>query len=202
LTIAALTLSAKNSSCSPPSRAWWRCCARSATAAVCLALVAPSALLAIYIVAHGHLTPGGGFQGGVVLAGAFVFVYLAGRYRTFLLVTPTDATEAADAVGAAAFIVIGLIGFVTGAAFLQDVLPLGPVGHLYSAGTIPLINLAVGLEAGAGFLLILAEFLRQTLQVRAAAEALAEGDRPAGTQRDEAGPAKANYGEEEGEKRP
>ena len=55
---------------------------------------------------------------------------------------------------------------MVGAAFLQDVIPLGPVGKIYSAGTIPLINLSVGLEVGAGFLLILSGFLRQTLQIR------------------------------------
>lgn len=147
-----------------------------AIAAVCLALVAPGVLLGIYIVSHGHLTPGGGFQGGVVLAGAFVLVYLGGRFRTLTRVSPAAGSEVADAVGAGTFILIGLIGLVSGAAFLQDVLPLGPVGKLYSSGTIPLINLAVGLEVGAGFLLILSEFLRQTLQVRAAAEADQGGD--------------------------
>ena len=65
-----------------------------------------------------------------------------------------------------AFAVIGFAGFVAGAAYLENVLPLGEIGALNSAGTVPLINLSVGLEVAAGFVLILVEFLEQTLMVR------------------------------------
>lgn len=133
----------------------------------CLALVAPAVLLGIYVITHGHLTPGGGFQGGVILASAVLLIYLAGEYGALHALLPEKLTEKADAVGAAGFVLIGLIGLVTGAAYLQNVVPLGPIGALYSAGMIPYINLSVGLEVGAAFLLILLEFFRQTLQIRA-----------------------------------
>lgn len=141
---------------------------------LCLMLVGPTLVLGWYIVAHGHLTPGGGFQGGIVLAGALVLVYLAGEYRTLRTLGSEERTEVADAIGAGGFVVVGLAGLLTGGAYLQNVLPLGPVGVIYSAGMIPIINLSVGLEVGAGFLLILSEFLRQTLQVRASAQERAQ----------------------------
>jgi multicomponent Na+:H+ antiporter subunit B len=130
------------------------------------ALIPPIVVLGLYVVAHGHLTPGGGFQGGVILASAPLLIYLAGRYRTLRAVTPTPLAEIAEATGAGAFVAIGVAGMIAGTAFLQNVIPLGPVGELYSSGMIPVINLAVGLEVAAAFLLLLTEFLKQSLQIR------------------------------------
>ena len=131
-----------------------------------LALVGPVVLFGIYVVSHGHLTPGGGFQGGVVLATAALLVYLSGEYVTLRRVSPEVVTDTAESVGAAAYVAIGLLGVAAGTAFLANVLPLGRPGALLSAGTIPPINLAVGLEVAGGFLLLLSEFLEQTLVVR------------------------------------
>lgn len=133
---------------------------------VSLFLVAPTALFGLDVVTHGHLTPGGGFQGGVILAGALLFVYLAGEYSTLRALSPTERADIADAIGAGGFVLIGLAGLIAGGVYLQNVLPLGPVGKIDSSGMIPLINLSVGLEVGAGFLLILSEFIDQTLRIR------------------------------------
>ena len=137
-----------------------------AVSAVCQALIAPTVVFGLYIISHGQLTPGGGFQGGAALASAFLLLFLGGEYHALRTLIPHDLGSAADAIGAGGFVVIGCIGLLFGAAFLQNVLPLGPVGVIYSAGTIPLINLSVGLEVCAGFVLILLEFLRQTLDLR------------------------------------
>ena len=136
-------------------------------AVICMALVPPLVLLSIYIVVHGHLTPGGGFQGGVILASAFLMVYLAGRYITFLQVSPKTALDAGEGIGAGGFVLVGFVGMLAGAAFLENVLPLGQTGKVFSAGTIPIINLSVGLEVGTGLLLVMWEFLEQALVVRA-----------------------------------
>lgn len=64
------------------------------------------------------------------------------------------------------FVVVGFAGMLAGVAFLENILPLGPVGVIYSSRTIPLISLSVGLEVAGGFLVILSEFLKQALQVR------------------------------------
>jgi multicomponent Na+:H+ antiporter subunit B len=74
--------------------------------------------------------------------------------------------DLSESTGAAGYVAVGLLGLAAGAAFLENVLPLGRPGALLSAGTIPLINVSVGLEVAGGFVLLLSEFLEQTLVVR------------------------------------
>ena len=131
-----------------------------------LALIAPTEALGMYVVVHGHLTPGGGFQGGLVLAAAPLFIYLAGRYLVFRTVNPVGILDFGEGLGAGGFVAIGLIGLVSAAAFLQNVWPLGQVRSVFSGGMLPVINLAVGLEVAAGVVLVVYEFLEQTLVVR------------------------------------
>jgi multicomponent Na+:H+ antiporter subunit B len=131
-----------------------------------LGLVAPTILVGLYIVAHGQLTPGGGFQGGVILATALLLIYLSADYMTMRAVGPVALIELAEGLGGAAFVVIGLSGLVAGGAFFQNWLGKGTVGDLLSAGTIPLSNAAVGLAVTGGFVFMLSEFLQQTLTRR------------------------------------
>ncbi len=133
---------------------------------ICMALVAPIVLLGIYIVVHGHLTPGGGFQGGVILATAPLMVYLGGRYIVFRQVSPKGLLDFGEGAGAGGFVAIGFIAMLAGAAFLENVFPLGKASEVFSAGTIPVINLSVGLEVAGGLLLVMWEFLEQALVVR------------------------------------
>jgi multicomponent Na+:H+ antiporter subunit B len=74
--------------------------------------------------------------------------------------------DLSEGSGAAGYVAIGFLGLAAGATFLENVLPLGQPGALLSAGMIPLINLAVGLEVAGGFVLLLSEFLEQTLVLR------------------------------------
>jgi multicomponent Na+:H+ antiporter subunit B len=131
-----------------------------------LALLGPIVLYGIYVVAHGHLSPGGGFQGGVVLATGALLVFLSGEYVTLRRVGPEVLLDLAESAGAGGYVAVGLLGLATGAAFLANVLPLGQPGTLLSSGMIPLINLAVGLEVAGGLVLLLYEFLDQTLVMR------------------------------------
>ena len=126
-----------------------------------LVLVGPLVMFGIYIVAHGALTPGGGFQGGVVLAAALVLVSLAGRYPAMRRVRPIPLVELGDAAGAAGYVLIGLGGLIASAEFLYNFLPLGEPGTLLSAGTIPLLSISVGLEVAGAFVLLISEFLDQ-----------------------------------------
>jgi multicomponent Na+:H+ antiporter subunit B len=132
-----------------------------------LAMTGPTVLLGLYIVIHGQLTPGGGFQGGVILATAPLLIYLVESYNVFKSVTSNPLIEITEAVGAGGYAVIGILGCIMGSWFLQDVLPLGEQNqpNLLSGGTVPLINLSVGIEVAAGFTLLLAGFL-QTLLAR------------------------------------
>jgi multicomponent Na+:H+ antiporter subunit B len=137
--------------------------------AVGAALVGPTVVLGGYIVAHGALTPGGGFQGGVVLASAAVLVYASGQYlalrRVGRGITPL---ELADALGAIGFALIALGGLLFGTAALDNFLGFGVTGSLYSGGIIPLANISVGIEVAGGITLIVAEFLDQALMRRRA----------------------------------
>jgi multicomponent Na+:H+ antiporter subunit B len=126
-----------------------------------LALVGPLVMFGIYIVAHGHLTPGGGFQGGIILAAALILVSLAGRYPAMRRVRPIPLVELAEGAGAAGYVLVGLGGLIAGAGFLYNFLPLGEQGTLLSAGTIPLLNISVGLEVTGAFVLLISEFLDQ-----------------------------------------
>jgi multicomponent Na+:H+ antiporter subunit B len=139
--------------------------ASNAVRALGLALVGPIVVFGIYMVAHGHLTAGGGFQGGVVLATGALLVYLSGEYVTLRMVRPESLIDAAESAGAGGYVAIGLLGLAAGGSFLDNFLPLGEPGALLSAGTIVPINVAVGLEVAAGFVLLLSEFLEQTLVV-------------------------------------
>lgn len=132
----------------------------------CLALIPPTVLLGLYIVVNGHLSPGGGFQGGVVLGAAATLLYLAGRYNTFRELNPLSVMDFGEAMGAVGFIAIGCLAMLDGLPYLQNVLPLGVVRTVYSAGTIPIINLLVGLEVAVGVVFIVYEFLEQVLSIR------------------------------------
>jgi multicomponent Na+:H+ antiporter subunit B len=131
-----------------------------------LGLVAPTILVGIYIVAHGPQTPGGGFQGGVILATALLLTYLSADYATMRAVGPTWLIEVAEGMGTAGFALIGVSGLVAGEAFFQNWLGKGTPGQLLSAGTIPASNVAVGLAVTGGFVFMLSEFLQQTLTRR------------------------------------
>jgi multicomponent Na+:H+ antiporter subunit B len=137
-----------------------------AVSVVGLLLVGPTVLVGLYVVLHGHQTPGGGFQGGVILASALLLVYLSDRYVTLKRVGPMALIEFAEALGAAGLGILGFAGMLAGGAYLQNTLPLGKAGDLLSAGTIPLGNIAVGLAVTGGFAFMLSEFLEQTLVVR------------------------------------
>jgi multicomponent Na+:H+ antiporter subunit B len=126
-------------------------------------LVGPLLLLGIYVVVHGALTPGGGFQGGVLLAGALLLVYAAGQVAAVQRVRPVALVEVADAVGAGAYTLVAIAGLVFGVAAMDNVLPFGTAGSLLSGGTVPVLSIAVGVEVTAGVTLILSEFLDQML---------------------------------------
>jgi multicomponent Na+:H+ antiporter subunit B len=142
---------------------------RDSSAAVTLvgrSLVGPTVLIGLYVVVHGHQTPGGGFQGGVILATALLLVYLSGEYLTLRRVGPMPLIELAEALGTGALVLLGIAGMLFASAFLANFLPLGTTGELLSAGTIPAASTIVGLAVTGGFAMMVSEFLEQTLVVR------------------------------------
>jgi multicomponent Na+:H+ antiporter subunit B len=127
------------------------------------ALVGPTLVLGAYLVVHGHLTPGGGFQGGVILAAALLLVYVAGQVVGLQRVRPVDLVEVTEAAGAGAFALVAVAGLVFGVAAMANFLPFGELSSLLSGGTIPILNVSVGVEVTGAIALILTEFLDQAL---------------------------------------
>ena len=140
--------------------------ASSALRALALGLIPSMIALGVYIVVHGQITPGGGFQGGVILATGPLVAFLSGRYLRMKTLAPHTVVELGDAAGAVGYALIGLGGLVFTGVFFKNFLPLGIPGHLLSAGQIDVASVAVGLEVSGAFLVGWSEFFDQAILVR------------------------------------
>jgi len=121
-------------------------------------------LFGAYIVLYGHVTPGGGFTGGVILAGGLALVVLAFGEAFARNVLTHDVARLADSMGALLFLLVAALGFM-GGVFFTNFLPRGVVGALVSSGTIPIANIGIGIKVGAGLFgvfLALSAFRRAT----------------------------------------
>jgi multicomponent Na+:H+ antiporter subunit B len=128
-------------------------------------VLAPIVMLyGIYVILHAQITPGGGFQGGVIVFGAALLAYLGEGYSVWRRIARSTLLDLAEAVGAGIFVIGGLVPMFFGARYLQNILPLGEAKALTSGGLIPIVNFGVGLAVAAGFLLIALEFLEETRQ--------------------------------------
>jgi multicomponent Na+:H+ antiporter subunit B len=102
-------------------------------------------LFGTYIFVHGHLTPGGGFQGGVILAAAVVLRVFGAPDRRLAHGTMTVL----ESLSGAAYVALGVLGLVLAGGFLDPTyLPPGSLGSLLSAGAVPLIYSVVGIKVG------------------------------------------------------
>jgi multicomponent Na+:H+ antiporter subunit B len=133
---------------------------------VSLILIPMLVALGCYIVVHGALTPGGGFQGGIVLAAGPLAILLAGRYFAMKRAAPRWLLEASEALGAAGYALIGLAGLILASVYMKNFLPLGTPAMLLSAGMMPINSIVVGLEVTGAFLVVWTEFLDQELIVQ------------------------------------
>jgi multicomponent Na+:H+ antiporter subunit B len=105
-------------------------------------------LLGIYVFVNGHLTPGGGFQGGAILASAMLLILLSDPLREF----SHRLISIIESLSGLVFVGLGVLGIFYAGGFLDNrVLPLGKLGDLFSAGVLPIIYSFVGLKVGAEF---------------------------------------------------
>ena len=110
-------------------------------------------LYGIYIISHGHISPGGGFAGGVIIALSFIHLILAYGKEAVLETMSENLIRVWESTGALMFLTIALVG-LTGGYFFRNFLPIGTPFQLFSAGTIPLSNIAISLKVWAGLLAI------------------------------------------------
>lgn len=122
-------------------------------------------IVGLTLVAHGHVSPGGGFQGGAIITTALHLLYVTGSFRALDRLRRVSVLDVAEIAGATAFAVLGLCGLVFVGAFLANFLPKGQLTQLFSSGTVPLFNVAVGVEVACGMTVVLAQFLAQEITI-------------------------------------
>jgi multicomponent Na+:H+ antiporter subunit B len=112
-------------------------------------------IFAAYIIMNGHLSAGGGFQGGAVIASGVMLLLLAKPdYRLnigFLSVT--------ESLAGVLFVIVGIAGLIFAGGFLDNrVLPLGEFGAFFSAGATPLLSTLLGVKVGCELSVIIDRF--------------------------------------------
>jgi multisubunit Na+/H+ antiporter MnhB subunit len=112
-------------------------------------------LYGIYVIIHGHLTPGGGFAGGVIVAGSFILLILAFGSSVMNLTKEELGSTMYENLATLVVIFLAVSGLLIGArVFFLNWLPKGNVGQLVSAGILPLYNIFVGIEVASSILTI------------------------------------------------
>lgn len=105
----------------------------------------------LYIILHGHLSPGGGFQGGVLMTAVVIIMYLGHGYEVTTRALSFNLLHEAEGFMSMAYVALAMLGVAVGAQFCQNVLyTSGNVGELYSSGTVFWMNVTVGLKVIAG----------------------------------------------------
>jgi multicomponent Na+:H+ antiporter subunit B len=102
-------------------------------------------LFGIYVFLNGHLSPGGGFQGGAIIASGTMFLLLAlpESHISRLLISIMESLSGFS------YVVVGVLGVILAGGFLDNrIMGLGTFGSLFSAGAIPIIYVFVGIKVG------------------------------------------------------
>lgn len=125
-------------------------------------------LFGAYIVLYGHLTPGGGFAGGVIVACAFILLTLAYGETTAARILKRSVAAELDSVGALIFLLVALAGLFTVGVFFGDFLMTEQEAHfrLLSGGVIPICNIGIGLKVGMSLFLVFAMLSALHIAVR------------------------------------
>ncbi len=123
---------------------------------VCQFIAPAIFLFGIYISLYGHLSPGGGFAGGVIMASALVFQVLVYGSLLEKLRKEEWRLEIAESVSIFSFLILAVLGLLVAgtAIFFGNFLPVGKIGNLVSGGFIPIGNLIIAIEVCASISLI------------------------------------------------
>ena len=114
--------------------------------------ILPLALVYIgYVILHGHLSPGGGFQGGVLIAAVIALLAMGYGYRVTADTISFNLVHEGEGLASVVYVALALMGCAVGAQFCQNVLyHQGAIGDLYSSGTIFWMNVTVGVKVLTG----------------------------------------------------
>ena len=133
-----------------------------ATTLVSRAAAALILLFGVYMVLHGTVTPGGGFQGGVIAASSFMLLYLGEGYRAWQRLMRIAIMDILEGGGTFIFVAAAALPLAFGYAALENTLPYGQPKDLFSGGLILIANFAVGLSVAGSFGALLVDFMEQT----------------------------------------
>lgn len=101
-------------------------------------------LFGAYVFIHGHLTPGGGFPGGTIIAlGVLLLMLAKNEFKV------TEIAKHTEQIAGSGYVLVGLIGMAIVGVFLANFLPTGVVGNLFSAGVVPIVYTLIGFKVGA-----------------------------------------------------
>ncbi|OPX25620.1 MAG: hypothetical protein B1H06_07155 [Candidatus Cloacimonas sp. 4484_143] len=105
-------------------------------------------LFGLYVIVHGHLSPGGGFAGGVIMASAFILQILANGAILPKLRHEEHGLEFLESAAILGFLILAGLGLIISGSFVffANFINRGVVGKLISAGFIPIENIIVGME--------------------------------------------------------
>ncbi|MGA1823294.1 MAG: MnhB domain-containing protein [bacterium] len=120
-------------------------------------------MFALSIIIHGHITPGGGFQGGVIIAASIILLIIVINKHEGRRILSKRQVDILLVCGLSIYIWIGLIGLLSGQSFLANrsinFPPQGLMGELLSGGTLIWINVGVGLAVSGMIIQIFYSFL-------------------------------------------
>ncbi len=116
-------------------------------------------LFGIYVILHGHVTPGGGFPGGVIIATGVALLLLAYGSEVSEGTIGHMTLEALESFGAIMLVGLGFVGIILVGYFLGEVPGVGALGTLLSGRNLPILNIGVGIKVGAGLITIMYSML-------------------------------------------
>jgi multicomponent Na+:H+ antiporter subunit B len=118
-------------------------------------------VVGFYVITHGHLSPGGGFQGGAMIASSMLLLALSDPE----FIPQIKVFKKLESLSGTAYILIGFLGLIMMGTFLENIENTGVIGTLFSAGLIPIVYLFIGLKVGSELTSILTDFMKEEANV-------------------------------------
>lgn len=114
---------------------------------VCRLLIPPIQLFALYVVAHGHYSPGGGFQGGCILGASFILMVIAYDIKEAKRIMSEKINTIFSSLGVIIYSGIGVVCLILGANYLD----YGSLNKILPVSAAKARSLGIlGVEIGVG----------------------------------------------------
>jgi multicomponent Na+:H+ antiporter subunit B len=129
---------------------------------ICRMFGALTLTFGIEVVLHAMTTPGGGFQGGVIIASSMLLIFMGEGYRGWRKLMHSEMLDAFEGSGATLYALCGFASMAAGTPFLHNILPLGTPRDVFSGGLMLVENAGVAFAVAGGFGVVFLEFLEET----------------------------------------